>query len=67
MSREQAVSVLQSRGFDARLNGRGIFVNVNAGVRGAPLHALADAGLRVQDLEVLAANDVNRYTTTGEL
>ncbi len=50
--REKALRVLASRGFEATVNGVGVVVRVVRGTLGAPIHALADAAIRVQDFEV---------------
>jgi ABC-type uncharacterized transport system ATPase subunit len=50
----RAVDVLRARGFDARLNGRGVFVTVSAGHRVEPIHVLTDARIHVRDFEMIA-------------
>jgi len=54
--RDAAVATLRARGYDARLNGRGIFVPVPTGPRVEPLHLLSAASLRVLDFELLTEN-----------
>lgn len=48
-----AIDLLQHRGFDARMNGRGILIPVTKGRRAAPLQALQEARIAVDDFEVL--------------
>jgi len=47
-----AVDALRSRGFDARANAYGVLIEVSAQGKGRALEALAEAGIRVADLEV---------------
>ena len=49
-----AIMLLQASGFDARMNGRGVYVKVESGQRGVPLRLLADAGMRVDDFEFVS-------------
>lgn len=50
--RDRALRVLTARGFDATPNGVGILVRIARGAVGAPIHALADDGVRVEDFEL---------------
>jgi ABC-type multidrug transport system ATPase subunit len=50
----EAISLLTERGFSARQNGRGIFVNVATGLRAAPLRILEAARIRVDDFEIIS-------------
>jgi hypothetical protein len=50
--RDPAVSLLQSQGFSARLNGFGVLVEVSAQGKGQALGVLHDAGFAIEDVEV---------------
>lgn len=56
----RAIMLLQSSGFDARMNGRGVYVSVKHGQRGVPFRLLADAGMRVDDFEFVAQGEEGR-------
>jgi ABC-type multidrug transport system ATPase subunit len=51
--RERAMSLLRDRGFDARLNGVGLYVPVPASQKAAPFRVLAESRIAVDDFEVL--------------
>ena len=52
-----ALALLDSSGFDARRNGRGIFVADDPARRADALHQLALADIRVDDFEIVPARD----------
>lgn len=52
--RDRAVALLRASGFDARLNGRGVYVPVDAGRRAVPLRMLAAAEIQIDDFEIVA-------------
>ncbi|HQY87028.1 MAG TPA: ABC transporter ATP-binding protein [Tepidisphaeraceae bacterium] len=56
----RAITLLQSSGFDARMNGRGVYVAVEHGQRGVPLRLLADAGMRIDDFEFVTHAEEDR-------
>lgn len=47
---DEALAVLGELGFSARRNGRGLLVQVAPGRRAAPIHALVERGIAVDDL-----------------
>lgn len=53
-ARHSATALLRAHGFEARLNGVGIFVPVPTSQKAAPFRLLADAHIAVDDFEVIA-------------
>ena len=51
-STEAAVEALQTAGYDARRNRRGVLVEVPAQGKGKAVAAVQQAGVEIQDLEV---------------
>jgi ABC-type multidrug transport system ATPase subunit len=51
-SASSALKVLEERGFRVKLNSRGVLVEVSAQGKGEAVHALQDAGISIDDLEV---------------
>lgn len=51
-SSSKAVTVLTDHGFDAKLNSRGVLVEVSSQGKGEAVAALQQAGIRIDDLEV---------------
>jgi len=51
-SASSALKVLEERGFRVKLNSRGVLVEVSAQGKGEAVHALQDAGISIEDLEV---------------
>jgi ABC-type multidrug transport system ATPase subunit len=51
----EALSVLAAGGFDARQNGRGIFVATDPALRASAIHSLTQAKINVEDLELVPA------------
>jgi ABC-type multidrug transport system ATPase subunit len=49
---DSALDVLTAQGFDARMNSRGVLVEVSAQGKGAAVATLHDAGIAIEDLEV---------------
>ena len=49
----RALELLRGEGFDARKNGRGIYVPVSGGSRAVPLQRLAAADIRVDDFDLV--------------
>jgi ABC-type multidrug transport system ATPase subunit len=53
-SASRALHVLNTRGFEARLNGHGLLVRVRVGQRMQPIDLLQTEQLRIHDMELLA-------------
>jgi ABC-type multidrug transport system ATPase subunit len=51
-SAASALNVLEERGFRVKMNSRGVLVEVSAQGKGEAVHALQDAGISIDDLEV---------------
>ncbi|MGI9584703.1 MAG: ABC transporter ATP-binding protein [Acidimicrobiia bacterium] len=51
-SASSALKVLEDRGFRVKMNSRGVLVEVSAQGKGEAVHALQDAGISIDDLEV---------------
>lgn len=51
-SAKKALTILQDEGFEARMNSRGVLVEVSAQGKGDAVAALQHAGLTIEDLEV---------------
>jgi hypothetical protein len=50
-----ALALLGADGFDARRNGRGIYVAAEPAVRARAIHRLEQANISIEDLEVVPA------------
>jgi len=55
-SRPAALSLLRTRGFDARLNGVGVMVHLPASQKAAPMRVLAESRIFVEDFECLSGS-----------
>lgn len=53
-----AVNLLSQRGFNTRVNGRGILVEVRSGERMKPIQILHEARLSVHDFELLSTDEI---------
>lgn len=51
-STDRALEVLKEQGFSAKINSRGVLVEVSAQGKGEAVAALHHAGIEIQDLEV---------------
>ena len=51
-ARQEAVALLQQHGFEARLNGAGIYVTVSPSAKAAPLQALLAKAIEVSNFDV---------------
>lgn len=51
-SASSALRVLEDKGFRVKMNSRGVLVEVSAQGKGEAVHALQDAGISIDDLEV---------------
>ncbi|GJQ28685.1 MAG: copper ABC transporter ATP-binding protein [Phycisphaerae bacterium] len=54
--RAQAVALLRERGFEARLNGRGILVPVPESQKAGPFRVLAEARITIADFDLVPAD-----------
>jgi ABC-2 type transport system ATP-binding protein/nitrous oxidase accessory protein len=63
-AREQAVSLLRTQGFDAKLNGVGLIVPVPTPQKAAPFRVLAEGRISVDDFDLLASNPHDHASTT---
>lgn len=59
--RNRAVSVLRDQGFDARLNGVGLYVPVPTAQKAAPFRVLAESRIAVDDFEILGGRALDAH------
>jgi ABC-type multidrug transport system ATPase subunit len=65
-AREQAIALLRTQGFDARLNGVGLIVPVPTPQKAAPFRVLAEGRISVDDFELLASNQHGHAPAAGK-
>lgn len=55
---DRAIAELSAAGFDARLNGHGVYVAVPPAAKAAPFRILASTDIRIDDFEIIAHEEV---------
>jgi len=65
--RNQAVTLLRTQGFDARLNGVGLIVPVPTPQKAAPFRVLAEGRISIDDFELLANSPHERQAGSQEV
>lgn len=56
---DRALAELRTAGFDARLNGQGVYVAVSPAAKAAPFRVLASTDIRIDDFEIIAHEEAS--------